>query len=102
MSKTRSELHELLKEVLGSDNVYFQPPENIKMKYPCIRYSRNPSNVLYADNAPYRIKYGYEIILIDKNPDTEIFYKLCHLPMCRHERHYNADGLNHDVFYIYC
>ena len=38
--KTRYELHEFLCEILGSRNVYFQPPESVKMKYPAIVYER--------------------------------------------------------------
>ena len=41
MLNDRLALHELLCEKLGSRNVYFQPPESIKMKYPAIVYSRN-------------------------------------------------------------
>ena len=41
MAKTREELHELLVSVLGSRNVYFQPPESIRMQYPAIVYARN-------------------------------------------------------------
>ena len=37
MSK-RVDLGNKLKEILGSNNVYFQPPDNLKMVYPCIRY----------------------------------------------------------------
>ena len=34
----RNDLQKLLVEVLGSKNVYFQPPESVKMKYPAIVY----------------------------------------------------------------
>lgn len=97
----RLELQKILEDVLGSNHVYFQPPESIKMVYPCIRYERNPALSRYANNKPYTINDGYELILIDKNPDSEFYYKLLELPLCRHERHYVTDGLNHDVFYIY-
>ena len=36
----RLQLHEELCSVLGSRNVYFQPPETIKLTYPCIIYSK--------------------------------------------------------------
>lgn len=100
MSK-RIELQKILEDCLGSRNVYFQPPESLKMQYPCIRYERNPALTRYANNHPYTISDGYELILIDKNPDSETYYKLLELPLCRHERHYIVDNLNHDVFYIY-
>ena len=35
---SRLELHALLVELLGSTNVYYEPPETLKMSYPAIRY----------------------------------------------------------------
>ena len=32
----REILHKILKEIIGNDNVYFQPPESAKLKYPRI------------------------------------------------------------------
>ena len=37
---SRLELQSKLEELLGSRNVYYQPPESLKMKYPAIRYSK--------------------------------------------------------------
>lgn len=36
----RLNLHEEFATLLGSNNVYFQPPESVKLNYPCIKYSR--------------------------------------------------------------
>ena len=44
--KTRYELHEFLCEILGSRNVYFQPPESVKMKYPAIVYERTEIKIV--------------------------------------------------------
>ena len=38
MAKDRLILHDELITLLGSSNVYFQPPTSIKMNYPCIIY----------------------------------------------------------------
>ena len=38
MPNTKTDLGDKLKEVSGYKNVYFQPPESLKMSYPCIRY----------------------------------------------------------------
>lgn len=100
MSK-RVELGKLLKEILGSNNVYFQPPENFKMSYPCIRYRLEGGDTLYADNVPYRFTRQYELVFIGKDPDSEIINKLAMLPMCRFDRPYVADGLNHYIYHIY-
>ena len=41
MMMSRERLSAILHEVLGSDNVYYQPPESVKMKYPAIVYTRD-------------------------------------------------------------
>lgn len=97
----RIELQELLEKLLGSENVYFQPPTNKKMQYDCIRYSRIKSKPDYADNIPYNLHDCYQVIAIYKDPDSDLPHKIAMLPMCSHNRHYTADNLNHDVFTLY-
>lgn len=96
----RLELHEILCNILGSRNVYFQPPSSMQMKYPAIRYSRYDIENISADNAPYKQSRFYQIIVIDGDPDSEIVHKVSQLPMCIFDRHYTSDNLNHDVFTI--
>lgn len=98
--KTRLELQAMLEEVLGARRVYFQPPASVKMSYPAIVYSRSFIENNYANNEVYKQNNRYELIVIDKNPDSEIVRKISLLPRCRFDRHYVADGLNHDVFII--
>lgn len=99
--KTRFELHSLLESILGSKNVYFQPPTGLQMKYPAIVYSRNRIDNRNANNSVYLQNVSYQIIVIDKDPDSEIVFKVSKLPLCKHDRHYKADNLNHDSFTIY-
>lgn len=94
-------LNDLLKEVLGADNVYFQPPEDRVMQYPCIVYERDDSSVQHADNLPYRQALRYQVTLIDQNPDSDVVDKLLALPLCSFSRHFATSGLNHDVFVLY-
>ena len=98
---TRLELHELLCEVLGSRNVYFQAPDSQKMKYPAIRYTRDDILTEQANNNPYIQSTAYQLIVIDEDPDSEVVERVKQLPKCRFERHYAADNLNHDVFILY-
>lgn len=98
---SRLELHEVLCSVLGNRNAYFQPPENIKMKYPAIVYSRDDIVNLQANNEVYRQAKKYQVIVIDQNPDSEIVKKISKLSRIRYDRHYISDGLNHDVFTIF-
>ena len=97
---SRLELQNLLKSILGSRNVYYQPPESIKIKYPAIIYSRNNIDNNFADDIVYMQNHTYQIIVIDANPDSEIVNKMSKLPMCRYNRHYTSDNLNHDVFIL--
>lgn len=97
----RTDLQTLLEDILGSRNVYYQPPSNIQMKYPAIVYSRSDIRNTYADNSVYRQAHMYDITVIDKNPDSTIVEKLSEIPTCRFGRHYTADNLNHDTFTLY-
>lgn len=97
----RLELHILLKTLLGTDNVYYQPPPSVQMGFPCIVYKRSSVNTDFADNFPYSTKKRYQITVIDKDPDSEIPDKVSALPMCSFDRFFTADGLNHDVFNIF-
>lgn len=99
--KRRMILHEILCGILGSRNVYFQPPESLQMKYPAIVYSRDGRKNLFADNVPYQGMYLYKVTVIDKDPESEFVEKMTKLPLCRFIQHFTADNLNHDVFLLY-
>ena len=97
----RLDLHALLKILLGSDNVYFQPPSTCKMKYPCIVYTRYYGKTLFANDNPYLIGVGYQVTIIVEDPDSEIPAKVAKLPMCLFNRKFTADNLNHDIYNLY-
>ncbi len=101
METNRLELHELLCDALESRQVYYQPPESVKMKYPAIVYSRNSIDNRFADNSVYGQSLSYQVTVIDENPDSEIVERVSKLPMCRFDRHFTSDNLNHDTFTIY-
>lgn len=97
----RERFHLLLKETSGLDNVYFQAPPNNQMKYPSIVYGRDDVSTDYAGNKPYLNVKRYEVTVIDEDPDSDIPDRIAALPQSAFNRHFNADGLNHDVFTIY-
>lgn len=97
----RSDLHAILKTLLDSDNVYFQPPSNVQMAYPCIVYNRDYAVVQHSDNLPYLRKIRYQVTVIDRNPDSEIPEKVAALPLCSFDRAFVADNLHHDVFQLF-
>lgn len=97
----RLALQALLEEALGSKNVYFEPPENLRMSYPCIRYNRAQLNTLEADNRKYWTMTTYDVTYIAKDPrDGGVIDRIMAIRYCSHVRHYVADNLHHDVFNI--
>lgn len=98
----RLELHEKLCNILGSRNVYFQPSGTTKMKYPCIRYSRDRGMHIRADNKTYIYRQAYQIIYISTDPDNDVVEKLIEqFDEISFNRNYTADNLNHDVLILY-
>lgn len=97
----RLDLQAMLENLLGSRNVYYQPPASVKMNYPAIVYSRKTIDNVHANNTVYAQSTAYELTVIDKNPDSEIVTKVSQLSTCRFDRHYTADNLNHDTFTLY-
>lgn len=97
----RLELQAILEEVLGSKEVYFQPPANVRMRYPAIVYDRLKIDKKTADNIPYLLATAYSVTLIDPDPDSRFVMELAKLPRCSYERHYIADNLHHDMYTIY-
>ena len=97
--RTRLDLDKELRALCG--NVYYQPPESVRMKYPAIRYSRYDIDQQHADNIPYMQSPAFQVIVIDPDPDSKIVDGVVSLSMCSYDRHYEADNLNHDVFTIY-
>ena len=101
MVLSRLNIQDLLVDLLGSNNVYFQPPTNLKLRYPCIVYNRDDMDIKFADNSPYSNKTRYQLTVIDADPDSDIHKKVAALPLCSYSRFYTADNLNHDVYSLY-
>lgn len=97
----RLALQQLLENLLGSDNVYFQPPSTVKINYPCIIFKLNDVDTNFADDIPYISRKGYQVTVIDSNPDSLIPDKIGALPSCKFDRSYTADNLNHKVYSLY-
>lgn len=97
----RLDLQTLFEELLGSRNVYFDPPESVKMSYPAIRYTRSKIDNTFANNSVYKQDNRYEVTVIYRDPDSELPGLISRLPMCSHDRGYVADNLHHDVFTLY-
>ena len=91
-----------LEALLGTANVYFQPPESLKIKFPCYIYNFERPDTLRADNRIYRIHDRYQLTYITKNPvDPLIDETLLHFTHIALDRHFTKDNLNHYIYSIY-
>ena len=99
---SRPNLHEDLCEILGLRNVYYNPPESVKLQYPCIKYSMPGMDQKYANDGLYVATNKYEVIVIDPDPDSKIYCTILkRFPMCRLDQRYKADNLDHSVLTLY-
>jgi len=97
----RYDLQDIFEALLNSEYVYFQPPESVKLSYPCIIYKRDKLEATHANNMTYTHLTRYQVTVIDKDPDSELPKSVLELPLCNHVQNFITDGLNHDVFELY-
>jgi len=104
MGRSRLDLDAFLRKLIEYPKVkiYFDPPEDVKMEYPCIVYNFDGVYSRSANNSKNYIKRDqYTITLMSEDPDwslPEVFMKL---PYCHFDRPYIADNLHHWVFSLY-
>lgn len=97
---SRLELHDEL--LLLCPNVYFQPPSNIQMTYPCIVYNKSNVTHLYASDVKHFSKQEYRAMVIDRDPDSEIANQMeANFVYCEIDQYYTKDNLNHAVLTLH-
>ena len=101
-SHDRLDLHKELVDLFTPNKVYYEPPETLKITYPCIIYGRDYIKLDKADNLNYIKSNRYQLIVIDRNSDNKVIGDILDkYPMSSYDRHYVADGLHHDAITIY-
>lgn len=99
---SRLELHDEFIELLGSRNVYYQPPASVLMQYKCIRYNRSTDDVKHANNRIYTSTKCYEGVVIGYDPDDDLPDRLRqHFQMCSLGKPYVVNNLYHFPFTLY-
>lgn len=97
----RLKLHDELLSIFEK-NVYYQPPESIKLSYPCFLYSLSGGKKEQANNTMYLFIRRYDCTYITRNPEHEFIEKLLeHFKHISYDRRYVSDNLYHDAFTIY-
>lgn len=101
MADFRLNLHNELK-TLENCEAYYQPPENLRIQYPCFVYKRIPGERFRADNRAYHYCRCWEAVFITEDPESTVREDMMnHFPMCRQIRDYVSDNLYHHVFNFY-
>ena len=101
MADIRLTLHNELVE-LENCKAYYQPPENLKIEYPCFIYKRIPGEQTRANNKMYKYWRCWEITFITKDSESTIREAMLHrFSQCRHIRDYVSDNLYHHVFNLF-
>ena len=104
----RLDLHHTLRDLYekttgkySEDKVYYQPPSNLRLSFPCIIYKLTEMPPHHADNRLYRIEHMYELTVIDSEPNSLLREEIANLQNCRFVRSFESDNLHHYVFHIY-
>lgn len=97
-----SDLRAELIRVSGMENVYYQPPSNVRMKFPCIRFKLEQVDVKYASNSVYMFKNKYQFTYISNVVSDDLIQTfVSSLRYCTFDRSYVSDNLYHYTFEIY-
>lgn len=99
MDPNQKRFEDMLREICP--NVYYQPPPNFKLKYPCIMYDQVGDVKGWAGDAGYIYTRQWMVTHITKDPLDNSPNKLALKPMCEFNRVYTVGGLKHTVYYIY-
>lgn len=90
-----------LESILGSDQVFFQPPDNVSLTYPCIVYSWSKGSTMHADSRPYLFVPLYDITVIEKDPECPISVRVGKtLRGASYDRGWIIDNLYHNNFVV--
>lgn len=99
---SRLDLHNELLAIPGIKKVYFQPPSNTSIQYPCIIYELNRIDLRKADNKNYLKFKNYTITVVTPDPDdTTVDYLLDKFTKIRFDRTFKSDNLYHNILSLY-
>lgn len=109
---SRRELLDIrLQEVLGTydknkplnpnTRVYFQPPSNLELQYPCFVYQYENSVPVRADNTVHRFTDRYQVSYLTKKPLDTTYVKLLEDPLITFTSRYVSENIYHNVMTVY-
>ncbi len=92
-----------LAALVNTGKVYFQPPANVLMDFPCFVIHRSDAYQPHADDRNYVYRPGYKVTYVNRDePDPDTVENVIKaFPNCRYTGHSVVDNLHHDYFTIY-
>ena len=93
-----------LSELVNTGKVYFQPPANVHLEYPCFVLHRDPAAYQpKANDKNYLYRPSYKVTYVNRDePDPDVIQQVLEkFPYCRYTGHSVVDNLHHDYFTIY-
>lgn len=98
----RVDIQEKFKFLLGSNNVYYQPPANLKMKYPAIVYSLDGLDVKRFDNTRLINKNCFSVTHIYRNESENLVETMLkNFVYISFDNRSIVDGIYNDHYTIY-
>lgn len=92
-----------LANLVSTGKVYFQPPANVQLEFPCFLFHRNDAYQPHADDINYLYRPAYKVTYINRDePDPDIIETVLKtFKHCHYTGHSVVDNLHHDYFTIY-
>lgn len=98
----RNEISEKLHTLPVNDEIHFQPPEDVKLVYPCIIYSFDGFRTFHGNDGKYLLREEYTVTHIYQDPIEELHSTILSLfNYVSYDRGYIADNLYHDVYSVF-
>lgn len=102
MEANRLELREKLQQFMEDcgeiPRLYFQPPETVKLEYPCMIYHLKALTSRKANNRPYHKTIGFDITYITRSPASNVPDRILDEPLFAFDRYYTAENLHHYAY----
>lgn len=100
--RRKSELSLLLHTLPVNDEIHFQPPESVKLEYPCVLYEFDNYRDFNANDRKHITREKYIVTHIYKDPTQNLRETIMSLFIYVYfDRVFVADNLYHDVYTVY-
>ena len=96
-------LHSALETAFPDLNLYYRPPGNLKLEYPCIVYEPKSPEPAYSNNSAYVIGTRFQLTFLSTLPGYSDVRNIYSVPgiIVGNTQVYVSSNVVHDVFTIF-